>query len=102
LGLNFEPRFRGFLFAWWAILGGLRKWFIFMRFTGNTSSNVSTNGVVVVCGGDVVFCMEDVDSRQWSGCGGGRVLTHLPAAGNLEGVDQRGAGHFMRPRRPEA
>jgi hypothetical protein len=28
---------------------------------------------VVICGGDVVFCMEDVDSRQrCAGGGGGR------------------------------
>jgi hypothetical protein len=44
--------------------GKTRKWFVCSEFCGNTSSNLSTNGVVVVCGGGVVFCMEDVDSRQ--------------------------------------
>jgi hypothetical protein len=38
---------------------------------GDTSSDVSRNGVVVVCGGDVGFCLEEVDSRQvgfwWTG-----------------------------------
>jgi hypothetical protein len=38
--------------------------FCLYRLAGNTSGITSRNGVVVVCGGDVEFCMEDVVSGQ--------------------------------------
>jgi hypothetical protein len=40
---------------------------MFEEVTSNTSCFASTNFVVVVCGGDVVFFMEDVVLKQRSG-----------------------------------
>lgn len=64
----------------------------FERVLGNSQGDTSTNGVVAVCGGGVVFCVEDVDSRQSSvaalegGAGGAVPALHgCAGAGDAEG-----------------